>query len=259
MIGHAGSGGDEIEVELALQPLLDDLHVQEPQETAPEPEPQRLAVFGFERERRVVELQFQKRLFEVVVTRTVCGVNARKHHRSCFFVSFKWRFGRTVGIGDGVADGGVRHIFDARGDITDLARREALNRSHAGRIHPDFHHIEALARGEHFDPVPRFHRAVHDAHHGDGAAVVVVVAVEDERFERRVGIALGGREFVHYLREHLVYPRALLCGDLGTARSVQTYDVLYLAAHPFDVRRGQVDLVDDGKYLEIVVEGEIDI
>ena len=36
----AGRGGDEVEVELALETLLDDLHVEQAKESATEPEPE---------------------------------------------------------------------------------------------------------------------------------------------------------------------------------------------------------------------------
>jgi hypothetical protein len=38
LVLHARGGGYEVEVELPLKPLLHNLHVQQPQEPAPEPE-----------------------------------------------------------------------------------------------------------------------------------------------------------------------------------------------------------------------------
>ena len=45
LVDDRGRGGDEIEVELAGQPLLDDLEVQEPEEAAAEAEAERGAGF----------------------------------------------------------------------------------------------------------------------------------------------------------------------------------------------------------------------
>ncbi len=45
-VGDRGSGGDQVEVVLALQALPHDLHVEEAQETAPESEAQRSGGFG---------------------------------------------------------------------------------------------------------------------------------------------------------------------------------------------------------------------
>ena len=59
--GHAvdwtpGVGGDKVEVELTLQPLRDDLHVQQAQETAAEAKAQGDGGFRLKGQRGVVEL-----------------------------------------------------------------------------------------------------------------------------------------------------------------------------------------------------------
>src|SRR6266545_1612128 len=54
---HAGDRADEIEIELPLQTLAHDLHVQEPQESAAKPEAERYGGFGLVVQGRVVELQ----------------------------------------------------------------------------------------------------------------------------------------------------------------------------------------------------------
>src|SRR5215210_3027107 len=53
LVLHARVGGYEVEVELTLEALLDDLHVQEAQETAPEPEAHP-GVLGLEEQRGVI-------------------------------------------------------------------------------------------------------------------------------------------------------------------------------------------------------------
>ena len=62
LVAHAGRGGDQVEVELALQPLLDDLHVQQAEEAAAEAEAERDRTFRLEEERRIVEPQFFERV-----------------------------------------------------------------------------------------------------------------------------------------------------------------------------------------------------
>ena len=54
--------GDEVEVELALEPLLDDLHVQQAQEAAAEAEAERDRRFRLEADRGVVEVQLLERV-----------------------------------------------------------------------------------------------------------------------------------------------------------------------------------------------------
>ena len=259
MVGHAGRGGDEVEVELALKPLLDDLHMQQSQKTASEPEAEGFGILGLESERSVVELQLQQGFLEVVVPRAVGGINAGEHHRRDLLVSFE-RSGRgAVGGSDGVAHGGVRDVLYTCGDISHLTGGKRRYSPHSGGINTDFHHFEGFAGGEHFYPVPRLHRAVDYAHHRYGAAVIVVIAVENESLERRGRISSGRRQFLHYLPQHVVYAYALFRGDERTACRIQPDDVLYLFLHSVNVRGRKVDLVDDGKYLKVVVEREVDV
>src|SRR5208337_2437068 len=54
-VADAGSSRDQFQVELALQPLLDDLHVQQAQEAAAESEAECSRAFRFEEEAEIIE------------------------------------------------------------------------------------------------------------------------------------------------------------------------------------------------------------
>ena len=58
LVAHAGRGGDEVEVELALQALLNDFHVEQAEEAAAEAEAEGDGAFGLEEKGRVVEAKF---------------------------------------------------------------------------------------------------------------------------------------------------------------------------------------------------------
>ena len=204
-------------------------------------------------------MKLQKRLFEVVVARAVGGIDAGENHGRDLLVAFQRSRSGTVGGGDGVTHRGVRDILYAGGDISHLTRRKRGCRTYSGCINPDFNHFKGFSRGEHLYPVARLHAAVHDAHHGDRASVIVVVAVENEGFERRLGIPRRRGKFLHDLTQHFVYAYALFCRDERASRSVQTDDVLDLLFHAVHIGRREVYLVDDGEYLKVVVEGEIDV
>ena len=85
-------GRDERQVVLALEPLADDLHVQQAEEAAPEPEAERARRLGLVRERRVVEPQPLERLAQVGVLVAVDGIQAAEHHRLRIAVALE-RFG----------------------------------------------------------------------------------------------------------------------------------------------------------------------
>src|SRR6185295_13881431 len=64
-IQNAWRGRDQVDVELALEPLLDDLHVEQAKEAAAEAEPERGRGFRIEMERRVVQPQLLERVSEL--------------------------------------------------------------------------------------------------------------------------------------------------------------------------------------------------
>jgi hypothetical protein len=106
---HVGHGGDQVQVELALQPLLDDLHVQQPQEAAAEAEAERGGGLRLVGERRVVQLQLLERVAQLLVLLGVRGVEPGEHHRLDLLVAGQQLRRAVVGVEDGVADLGVRH------------------------------------------------------------------------------------------------------------------------------------------------------
>ena len=60
LVGHVRRGLHQVEVGLLLQPLLDDLHVQQAQEAAAEAEAQGVAGFGLELEAGVVDRELRR-------------------------------------------------------------------------------------------------------------------------------------------------------------------------------------------------------
>ena len=258
-VGDGGRRRDDVQPELALDALLNDLHVQKPQEPAAKPEPERDGCIRLEDERRVVELQFQKRVFEVVELAPVERVNAAEHDGLHLLVAGERLGGGIARVGERVADGDVLNALDARSDVADLARVQAVLGQKFGVEGPHFGDFILLVRAERPDEVAHFHAAVLDAHEQDDALVVVVIAVEDERFEGRLGISVRGRDVGDDLFEDVADVGPLLRGDAGRVGSVEADDVLDLLLRPLDVRRGEVDLVDDGDDLEVVFEGEVDV
>ena len=64
-VGDAGRGGDEREVELALEALAHDLHVKQAEEAAAEPEAEGVGGLGLEGEAGVVELELLEGVAQV--------------------------------------------------------------------------------------------------------------------------------------------------------------------------------------------------
>ena len=112
--------GDEVEVELALQTLGDDLHVEQTKEAAAEAEAQRGTGFQLKGQGGVVELQLFQRVLQIGVPCAVGGVDAAEDHGLDLTVAGQSLGGGVIRQGDGVADAGVLHGLDAGGQVADL-------------------------------------------------------------------------------------------------------------------------------------------
>ncbi|KPC74051.1 hypothetical protein ADL26_11750, partial [Thermoactinomyces vulgaris] len=71
LVDHVGRGRDQVEVELALEALLDDLQVEQAEEADAEAEAERGGRLGLVLERGVVELQLVEGFAEVAVVGAV--------------------------------------------------------------------------------------------------------------------------------------------------------------------------------------------
>ena len=101
--------------------------------------------------------------------------------------------------------------------------------------------------------------AVDHAGQDDHAAVRVVPGVEDQRLERRVGIALRRRQPRDDRLEDLVDADAFLRARQDRVARVEADDLLDLPLRLVWLRAGQIDLVDDRDDLEVVLDREVGV
>ena len=234
--------------------------MQKPEEAAAEAEAERDGGFRLKGEGGVVELELFERVAQVGVFGAVLRVDARKDHRQYLAVAGQGLGGGILGVGDGVADGGIPHRLDRGGDVADLARGKLLLRHEAGRAHhAALDDGELGAGGHHADGHAGPDGAVHDADVDDDAPVAVVDAVEDERAQRGGFVPLGGGDVRDDPLEHRVDVFARFGGDARGVHAGDADDVLDLLRDPVGLGGGQVDLVDDGGDLEVVLDRQIGV
>ena len=121
VVDDAGQRGHQVQVELPLQTLLDDLHVEHTQKAAPEAEAKGHGALWLEGQAGVVQLQLFQRVPQVGVLAAVLGVDAAVYHGLRRAVAGQRLGGGVRRVGDGIAHLGVLHVFDAGGEIAHLA------------------------------------------------------------------------------------------------------------------------------------------
>ena len=259
-VGDVRRGHDQVEVELALEPLADDLHVEQPEEAAAKAEAERLRRLGLVEERGIVELQPLERVTQLGVLVGVAREQAREDHRLDVLVARQRLLGGcALACRQRVADAERRDVLEPGDHVAHLAGDE-LRHGHARRGHePELLGVELGAERHRSKRGARLEAAVDDPDERDHAAVLVVGRVEDERARRRLGIALGGGDPLDDRVEHLVDVDARLGGDADDVGRVAAEQLGHLERRAVGVGRGKVDLVDDRDDLELVLDREVGV
>ena len=242
-----------------LEPLPHDLHVQQPQVPDAEPETERPRHLGFVAERAVVEPQLLEGITQIVEGVAVDGVQPAEDHRFRLQVAGQRLRGRARRLGDGLARSSLSHVLDAGDEIPHLAGTERRGRR---VLRPSTAHLEGLVGhpGLHEPELgARPHLTVHHPDRTDHTAVLIEMGVEDERLQRFVDLADGGRDAVDHGIEEFADALA------GLGRDAQDL-IGGNAEHLLDLRRvhvrlggGEVDLVEAGDDLEVVLEGQVTV
>ena len=259
LVDDVGRGGDQIQIKLALEPHLDNFHMQQPEEPAAEAVTQRGRRFRLENERSVVQAELVQRFMQRLVVRAVGGINAAVHHGADLTVARQRFFGGIVGVGDRVSHTGIDDILDGRADIAHVARTQLVHGDIAGLEAADLNGIECRTGGHHADARARAYRALHDADITHRAAIIIVERIEYQRLERFIRVALRSGNILDDVFEHFVNVQAVLGADERRVARVQADDVLDLAARLFRLRAGQVDLVDDRDDFEVVIQRHVNV
>jgi hypothetical protein len=161
---------------------------------------------------------------------------------------------RAFDVGDGVADAGLADVLDLRGDEADLAGAELGQVLDLGAEGADAVDQMLGAAGHELDVLALADRAVDDADQDDDAEIGVVPAVDEHRLQRRGAVALGRRDAGDDRFQHLADADAGLGGGEHRVVGGEADDVLDLLADLVGLGGGQVDLVDDGHDLMVVLD-----
>src|SRR5690606_3749975 len=121
LVLHAWRGGEEIEVVFTLETFLDDLHMEQAEESAPEAEAQSGRRLRLVREGRVVQLQALEGVAKQREVLVVDREETSEDHRLGRLVAGEGLFCLGVCDRDRVADLAVLDVLQAGRDIANLA------------------------------------------------------------------------------------------------------------------------------------------
>ncbi len=218
-----------------------------------------MRLLGLVGDRGVVQLQFVEGVAQVREIVAVDRVDAAKNHGLGIEIPLKRRVRRMRGLGDGLSRARAPDVANARNDETHFARTEHVDLQHLGGANADFFELVVRAGAHHANSGVVVKGPLHDAHGTNDATKLVVVGVEDERLQRCRRVA-GRRGYAH---DDGVEQRRDTLAGLGRDRqhlvSRDTEYAFELVLTALGVGRGQVDLVENGHDLEVVLKGLVTV
>src|SRR5438552_1205780 len=257
VVFHVRDRADQVEVELPFEPLAHDLHVQQAEEPAAEPEAQGHRRLRLVVQRSIVELQLGERVPQLFELLGVGRVEPGEHHRFDLAVPRQQRHVLVLRVEHRVPRLGLPHAPDVSDEIAHLAGLEQLGWLVAQLQVADFVHLVHVARvGAEGDLHSRGEHAIHHPNARDRAAVAVVVGVEDQGPQRRVALAARGRDAPHDRFEQLGDVGALLRGDAEDLVRLRADELVNLLRPAVGLGAGEIDLVEHRDDLEPRVQGE---
>src|SRR6266567_1625717 len=263
---HVGHGADQIEVELPLEPLPHDLHVQQAEEPAAEPETERHRRLRLVVQRSVVELELAQRVAQLLELLGVRRVQAGEHHRHDIAVPGQQRHVAVVRVEHRIAGAGVAHAAHVGHEVADFAGFELLGRLVPELQVPDLVHlVDVVPVRAEGDLHAGADRPVHDADAGDRPAVPIVIRVEDEGAERRVRHPTRRGGAAHHRLEQVGHVGAFLGGNAEDLFGLRPDELMQLPhqalvqrARELDEAVGQgglpvVDMGYDAKVADVIL------
>ena len=235
---------------------MHDLHVQEAEKAAAEPEAERNRTLGLEVQGRIVQLQLLERVAQLRDLDALVGIQAAVDHRDDGLVALQ-RVGRGVtGLGDRVADIDIAERLDVGDHVADVTQFERFGLAHLRLEDADLGALVDLLLGHRHEAHARAQRAVDHADVRDDAAIRIELRVEDESAQIVVD-ALGRRNAVHDRFEDFLDADAFFGAGQDRVAGLDHQQLLDLFLDPLGIGGREIDLVDDRDDRQVVLERQV--
>ncbi len=132
LVRHVRRGLHQVDIGFVLQPLLDDLHVQQSEKSAAKAEAERIARLGLELEARIVDRQTLERVTQFAEVLAVTRKQTAVNHPLGAWVSGQRFRGIVARDTDRVANVNIADALDVADQVADLARLQFVARLRDG-------------------------------------------------------------------------------------------------------------------------------
>ena len=203
-IADVGHGGDHIHVELTVETLLDDFHVEQTQKTTTETEAQRYGTLRRKGQGGIVELKLLQRSTQVLVICRIDGIDTGKHHRLHLLEALNGSCTGVGHMGNRVTYLHLLRVLDTTDDIAHIPRPQFFAWNHVHLQHTDLVGIIFHACVEELHVVTGMNHSVDDFEVGNDASERIEHRVENQGLQWSVLISFRMRNPFYYSIEDLL-------------------------------------------------------
>ena len=256
-VDHGGCRGNQVQVVFALQPFLDDFHVQHAKEAYPETKAQRVGRLRLIEQGGIIQGQLGQRITEIFIV-----IRAHREHTrvDLRLDVLEARQGRYIGgfrQGQGVPHWGTVNILDAAAHPAHFAGFQQFGLGAFGSEDPQAVDHMGLPGGFHQNLVTFFQAAFFHPHQRDHAHVIIEPGIDNQSLQVRFAFAFRGGNTLDQLLQQIIHTHAGLGRHPTSIMGIQADNFLDLVDHHFRLGLGQVDLVQNRQHFQVLFNGGV--
>ena len=259
-INNRWCSGNQVQIIFPFQPFLNNFHMQQPQESAAESEAQCNGCFRFKGQRGIVQLQLLQCFPQIAILCTICRIDTREHHWIDFPITRQRFCTRIVCQCHRVTNLCITNALNGGGQIANFASRKLPNIDQPLCIHiASFYNGKFCTRCHQANGIANFHRSLFDTNINYNTLIGIIIAVENQGFQRCVRVTVRGRNIRDNAFHHFANIDSLFGGNPWSIHCRNSDDAFNLLTNPFRIGCWQVNLIDNWNDFQIMFNCQIGI
>ena len=164
-------------------------------------------------EGRVIDLELFQSILYILVLLALCRINPAVNHGLHLFIAGQRLRGRIAVQGDRVTDSRVRYLLDAGADISNLSCPQFFAGHMSRRVNSHFRDFVFFLCIHQADHISLLYFSIKDTGIDYNTFIVVIIGIEDQRFQLPALISGRSRDFVYHLFQKVLNADPLFGGN----------------------------------------------
>ena len=233
--------------------------MQKTQKAAAEAKAQSGRGFRLKHQRSIIKLQLFQSITQIIVIRIFYRIQTAVHHRRSLAVAWQCLRCGVLRIRHGVAHARILDVLDAGSKKAYLPLLQLVHVHNTRLKVTHLGNIKLRTCCHHADPHALAQTALHNTHVQHYALVGIKLGVKHQRLKRCGRISLRRRHAGNNRLQHILNAQAGLSTAQHRIRCIYADNVLNFLFYMLRVGARQVNFVDNGNNLQIIIQRQIHV